>query len=243
MAGQKHDGPSPKPMAQSAMRSRARPGPAASGIPRPCAATHCSSRRGPIFGVTGESIKLHVTQAAILSNPSDLEAMPKPGSLARLLDPAVTGAATRLSADGWAGLQDRAPAGHRDERPSMTKRDAIIELGTVKLDYTPDGRIVGLPDTFSGAAHVPVHRRRRDRPRRDRVPADPELHRTPAWRLVPTKTRVFVDVIAEAIRRLASRLSCSSSFTRIRRRLAPVIPLNVRGVCTKPRRPGARPRR
>ncbi|MET4373479.1 DNA polymerase III epsilon subunit-like protein [Bradyrhizobium sp. LB12.1] len=40
-------------------------------------------------------------------------------------------------------------------------RDEIIELRMVKFDYVPDGRIVGVRDTFSAL----TSRRRRSRPR------------------------------------------------------------------------------
>ncbi|MCP1747100.1 DNA polymerase III epsilon subunit-like protein [Bradyrhizobium japonicum] len=43
-------------------------------------------------------------------------------------------------------------------------KDEIIELGMVKFDYTPDGRIVGVRDTFS-AFTMPVILTSRTRPR------------------------------------------------------------------------------
>ncbi len=43
---------------------------------------------------------------------------------------------------------DGHPARYRDDRP-RPRKDEIIELGMVKFDYLPDGRIVGVRDIFS----------------------------------------------------------------------------------------------
>ena len=49
------------------------------------------------------------------------------------------------------------------------RKDEVIELGMVKFDYTPDGRIIDVRDTFSAFMSRPS----RSRPRSRRLPASP----------------------------------------------------------------------